>query len=622
MENENKNSLNTDVSTEPTSAPPAVSQAPVVRSPLVTSPAAPEVGRMRAIMAALGSFYQGNKLYVWASALGMVILAILAYFALRSAPVEQKPAKVEIAINALTEAPSGGEQVYNFIITNKDTVKLTNVELELAYPEGLSYLDSTPKATSLSGTTFPVPDLDPNQKVAVIVKTKVQGEINEEKKLAVRLHYRFSNFNSEFVSEATHTVRLIASNVAMELSGPQTTNNAQVVTYTVKYKNNSDEDIENGRIELTYPQYFTFAESEPQPNLAKNVWNVGTLRSGQSGTITFKGSFASAPTGQSQSFVAAFMVLDSTGKFFTQSNATYITSIGSLPLAVSQEVISGAENGIAKPGETMTYKISYRNNTSVPARGAIIVITLDSNAIDFSSLQAEGAQISNNTITWNASSDSKLETLNPNEGGSVQFNATIKNPPVRDTSRNIEVKTAVKMKSNEYDAYLPGNDLAIKISTQASIETSLEHVTGPLPPQVGKETTYRLTMSLKNSTNELTDGIVTAFIPVASTGVDMSSVQPSKETGLVSFDASTGKLTWKVGVLGAHTGTFNPIRKMSINVRLTPSSSQAGKEPELLKSVLFSATDSFTKQSLRLTAESLDTGSLSGSGFYNGTVQP
>ena len=395
------------------------------------------------------------------------------------------------------------------------------------------------------------------------------------------------------------------------------------MTYTVKYKNNSDKDIENGRIEIKYPEHFQFADGSPQPNLGKNIWNVGTLSSQQEGEITFRGSFAGASAGRSEIFDIAFLVLDNSGKFFTQASTSFTTALETLPLFVTVEATSGAPNGIVKPGDSINYKVSYRNNASVPARGAIIVVNLESPAVSYSSIRAEGAQINNGTITWNASSDRNLEVINPNESGSFDFNLDVNNPPVRDTAKNIEVKTTVKIKSDEYETFLPGNELALKVSTLASVTASVEHTSGALPPKVGNSTTYTLTLALRNGTNDLKDGILTAFIPVASSGVDVSSVQPTKERTNVTFDASTGKITWKVGTLTAHTGTFSPLRKMSINVRITPSSGQAGKEVELLKSISYKTTDSFTSQNLTLTAESIGTGDLAGeNNFNNGFVSP
>lgn len=620
-ENQNPTVSNTSV---PPSAGKPLNVTNIVPPTSPSAPTAASAGRFKALLAMVGPFYTQNKYYVWAAVLGIIVLVVLAFIAFRPQEPILAPAKVEIAIDAPTVSPSGGEAVFKVKITNRDTATLDKAQLELVYPEGASYVDSTPKATGLTGTTFPVPDLQPGQNVAVLIKMRIQGQINDEKKVIAKLHYRYSNFSSEFVAETTHTVRLVAADVALELSGPQSTNNAQVVTYEIGYKNNSDKDIENGRIEVTYPEHFQFASAEPQPNLAKNIWNVGTLEKGQQGKIKFQGTFASGGPGQSETFKAVFLVLDSSGSFFTQADTTFTTTIRSLPLTATQEIVSGSTNGIAKPGETLRYKISYRNNATVAARGAMIVMTIDSAAIDLGSIQAEGAQINNGTITWNASSNANLETLNPNEAGTLEVSFRINNPPVRDTSKNLEIKTSTKIKSDEYETFLPGGDLAIKVSTQASVETSVEHVSGELPPQVGKATVYRLNMALRNSTNELRDGQLTAFIPVSSGGVDMSSIQPAREAGNVTFDQSTGKLTWKVGTLAAHTGDFSPLRKMSIDVRIVPSSNQANKEVELLKTVALKILDSFTGENLNLTGGAITTSSLKDSNGYtvDGSVRP
>jgi uncharacterized repeat protein (TIGR01451 family) len=121
-----------------------------------------------------------------------------------------------------------------------------------------------------------------------------------------------------------------------------------------------------------------------------------------------------------------------------------------LPLLVTQSLDQNADrNDIVNPGDRLTYVINYQNNGTVTARGVNIVLTIDSKAIDFNSIQAEGGQINNNTITWNASGVSKLENLSPSETGSVRFDVEVKNPAVKDTSRNIDIKTTVKIKSNE-----------------------------------------------------------------------------------------------------------------------------------------------------------------------------
>ena len=574
----------------------------------------------KGFLVALGQFYTSNKYYVWAILIGLAVIGALAFFAFRPRTVSPTAAKVDFSIDGPETAASGGEAVYKIKIENKDSSTLTNMEVEAIYPSGASYLSSQPAADTLSGTVFSIPDLISGQNAVVIIKVRLQGNVNDEKKFLARLHYRYRSFNSDFTAETESTTRLVASDVALELTGPSTTNNAQLVEYSLDYKNNSDADIENARIQIKYPSGFVYADSVPKPDLGKDIWNIGRLAKDAGGTITFQGNFKDSQPGEQKPFVASLLVLDENGSYFTQGTGEFTTTISSLPLVVSQELSTQFKDGIAKPGDTLQYTVKYQNNGTVVAQGVNIVISLDSKALDFSTIKAQGAEVNNDTISWNASAMPNLETLNPSESGTVTFSVGVRNPAVKDSSTNVTVTTRVKIKSNEYQTFLPGNDLVTKISSPSSLSGGVDYVSGSLPPAVGKITTYRITLSLKNATNDYSDGILTAFLPLSANAFDASSVLVS-EARAVTYDSATGKLTWKVGKLDAHSGGFKPIRKLSFNVQINPSSDQVNQEVLLLKTIVFSGTDSFTGQKISLKAEDISTGDIPNAGAKGRVVK-
>ncbi len=552
-------------------------------------------------------FYFANKWYVWAITLGLFIIGVLAFFAFR--PTQQGPegeANVQVSIDAPAEAPAGSQVVYKFKIDNQDPAKLTNMELEIVYPNGFTYLSSTPSASNLSGSVFAIPDLSSGQNAVVIVKVNAQGGINDEKNLVAKLRYRYSNFNSEFVKQSEHKIKLLASDVGMELSGPDDATTTEPVTYTLNYKNESEEDITNARIELTYPEGFTYGDATPQPNLGKNIWNVGTLRKNQSGTIEFKGTFANARPGQKAMFEASFMVLDEQGDYYSQATTSFTTVLESTPLTATQEA-QGITNGIVNPGSTITYIIRYQNNQQVVATGVNVTATIDSKAIDLSSIKAEGgAEINNNTITWNTASVRNFEKLNPNDSGTLQYSVKVNNPAVRDSSENITINSSVKIKSNENSSFLPGNSLSIKVSSPSSLASEVALVSGPHKPQSGATTIYEVTLILRNSNNDFDDGILTGFVATNIQGFDRSSIT-SSEASLLAYDPSTGKMTWKLGRLSAHTGDFNPARRLSFQVKVVPSASQNNQDFTLFRTVNFTAKDSFTNQDISLNVGDVST---------------
>ncbi len=569
----------------------------------------------------LSQFYKANKFYAWAIVVGLAIIAILSFFAFRKQP-QPKPteANVKVSIDAPQTIASGGDVVYRIKVENNDSQKLVNTQLELVYPDGVSYISSVPKAENLSGSLFSLKDLIPGQNVVIIVKAKATGQINDSKKLAAKLTYSLSNFNSTFAKQEEYTIRLVASDVLLELSGPTQTNNSQLIIYNLKYQNNSSDDIKNARIKVSYPEGFSYASAEPQPDQDNNTWNISSLAKGGEGNIQIQGSFKSASPGESKTATAQFLVLGQTGEYFTQSMSSFTTAISSLPLLVTQELDNNNTSGVVNPGDSLTFKVKYQNNTATAATGVNILATIDSKAVDLSSIQADGGQVNNNTILWNASSVSKLESLLPNESGELSFTLQLKNPATRDSSKNLAVVSSIKIKSNEFDTYFPGNELSLKVSSPLSIADGVIFSSGSLPPQVGKPTQYKVVISLTNSTNDYSDGVLTAFIPLGAGGFVDKSFNMA-ESSKAEYDFSTGKLTWNFGSLAAHTGKFSQSRALEFSVRLNPSLPQVGQSPALVKDIKLSAKDVFTKQTVEQSADNLSTSDLPGDqGYSQGQV--
>lgn len=569
------------------------------------------------------SFYQANKFYIWAVGFAVVVIAVLAFFAFRAAPPPPvKEANVQVQIQVPQTLPSGSEAVYRINIRNNDNIKLTNLELELAYPDGVAYTDSSPRAKNLSGSLFAVPDLLPGQNAALIVKAKVTGDINAEKRLLAKLHYKYSNFNSSFVKEAEQTIRLTASQVDLEIEGPKETNTVQVVMYTIKYKNNSQETIKNARIKLSYPNGFNYGSSEPPASLGGNIWNIGDLQSAKGGEISVQGTFSGSVAGEGKKLTVEFQTLGESGEYFVQNTAEAITNIISQPLLVSLENLNQHDNNVVDPGETLDFAVRYQNNAAVAATGVNILVTLDSKALDLASLQAQGGQVVGNTITWNAANVPVLESLNPSEQGTVNFLVRVKNPATKDSSKHLAINITSKIKANEYTTFLPGSGVELKVSSPAQIQAGLTYLSGSLPPKVGTRTTYKVNIKLINSSNDFSAVELTGFLPTVAGSFSQSSVNDGERDN-VEFDASTGKLIWKVGLLPAHTGKFSPARILEFEVALNPSPADVGNSPSLVRNIRLTAKDNFTGQEVGAKTEDITTLSVSGQGGYsNGTVVP
>jgi hypothetical protein len=547
----------------------------------------------------------------------------LGYLAFKKpSEVTVKEASVEVQIKAPEKIPSGGDTVFTFNLKNTDSQKLTKVRLELAYPEGVSYKTSVPKADNLSGTVFSIPDLISGQNAAVIITAKTSGNVGDQKQIIARMFYHFGDFSSEFIKEQALSFNLAASDVAMELIGPETVSNAQLVQYLIKYKNNSQADIQNARVRANFPEGFVVAQAEPSVSLGSNIWELNTLKPGDEGQIQIQGTFKGSNPGESKTWNAEFMVLGNNGDYNSQSAAQITTAISSLPLLVSQEAENSGSSqtpGVVKPGDLIRFNITYQNNSSVAANGVNVVVTLNSKALDLASISAEGGEVNNNTILWSAAGVPNLEILNPSESGTLSFSVKVKNPASKDSSTNLTVVSDIKIKSNEYQTFLPGNSLTLKISSPYTLGSTLSFVSGQLPPKVGQVTVYKVKFNLTNSTNDYSDGLLTAFLPLGLVVFDPQSVN-AQEAQKVQYDPATGKLTWNLGTLPANSGKFLAPKTLEFNLRINPSQSLLNQSPTLVKNISFSAKDTFTSEKIQGTADNITTQNVEGA-YGNGQVR-
>jgi len=122
---------------------------------------------------------------------------------------------------------------------------------------------------------------------------------------------------------------------------------------------------------------------------------------------------------------------------------------------------------------------------------------------------------------------------------------------------------------------------------------------GPLPPEVGKETTYRISWTIENSLHELADLKLSAKLPSNVVWTGISSV----DAGELQFDAAGEKMSWSLNWMPV------TIKKLTVSfdVRLMPTEADKGRIPTLVDAAIFEAVDRITGDSLLLSTPPLTT---------------
>ncbi|MBP9686560.1 MAG: hypothetical protein KBD66_02045 [Candidatus Doudnabacteria bacterium] len=546
------------------------------------------------------SFWQRNKWFIFISVIACGVIAILGFFALRNPGAPAEP-KVSVTLEMPETAPSGSEVVVKVILANQDSHALESASLEMVYPTGMSFVSANPSAENLSGSQFSLPAVPAGLNVAVLLKVRCEGSVGDTLALLGKVKYKLAGISADFTKEVQKRVQLTAAGAGVSINGPAQAVNAGVLTYTVQYSNQSAQPFDRVRVKLVSPQGFQFASSDPAPSQGTDTWDITPFPAGATGEIKILGSFVGGQPGQSYTLVAQLLVPDKNGQFYVQTEQQFVTALQDQPLLVAQSMVGGDSGKSAKAGDTLQYRVQYRNNASVPAQGVRIVFSVDSTVVDLGSMQAEAGQIAGNTVTFSAAGDSRLETLRSGEEGAVTVSLRLKDPLVADRTINPTLVTSVKIRSDEYDTFLPGNTLTIPLATAVKFERSATYVSGAVPPKVGQQTMYKIKLSLRNTTSDAQDASVQLFVAPGGAAFDKASVN-SEEAAAVTYDASTGKLAWKVGTLAAHTGTFSPVRTLEFTVKVTPAVSGVGKPVKLVRDITFRGTDSGVAAPVTLTA--------------------
>lgn len=106
---------------------------------------------------------------------------------------------------------------------------------------------------------------------------------------------------------------------------------------------------------------------------------------------------------------------------------------------------------------------------------------------------------------------------------------------------------------------------------------------GPIPPIVGIPTTYWLFFRAENNGNEVGDFLMSATLPsnVIFTGTK------TLNAGTLSYQADRHLLIWKVSKLSKNNSSYSA----GMEIALTPSQKQVGKNCELVNNIRYNAND-------------------------------
>jgi len=560
------------------------------------------------------SFILENKKYFYIGGLILVFIALLTsgfmfWHGLTSFNIDN----VKLEINGPERIISGEEVVYRVKYSNNTKLTLKNVKLIFYYPEGSIYSKGDNLLESLE-----LDDLNPGQSNQIEFPVRIIGLKDEIKKISAELTYQPGDITSFFNNYSEISSEIISVPLILNFDMPKELVNGQSFEFSLKFLNQSDIAFENLQIRMSYPLGFNFKSSEPKLfDSENNIWSIDKISAGEEIEIFITGDI-NGENGDIKAFKAQVGILKNDDQFISYSESMNSLKISSSPLLAIQ-TINEASNYVAQAGEKLNYEILYKNTTDVGIRNVIITSKLEGSALDYGTLDLRDGSFDNNsqTITWKASNLPELNFLNPGQEGKVRFSIKIKNSlPINNYSdKNFEIINTVKVDSLQAPISLKDIDIAgesklsTKIKSQLTIQTQAYYNddsipnSGPIPPKVGEVTTYTIKLRLTNSSNDLNNVKVEAFLPPHVKW--LNNFKPSDSN--LKYNSNSGQILWDIGNVPAATGFLSPVKEVVFQVSIIPTIVDKGHLVELIGSSKASGYDNFVDLEIIGTDKPIDT---------------
>lgn len=417
------------------------------------------------------------------------------------------------------------------------------------------------------------------------------------KKIDVNFSYLPQNINTRFEREETLEVQVGQPAISLDFTTPQNVFSTENFDIGMRFRNISDIEFKNMQVRLVVPEKVTVKSASVKADVGNATWNVASLTPQTEKTIAVKGAFE----GANQEFfeLKSQVVVSLNGQEYVINEKTANLGIAASPLSL-EIVANNDPNYIAKPGDTITYTLKYRNNTEVGLNDVIVKAKLKGEMLDLATVKSRGSFDSlANTLMWNASGIPELKLIAPGAEGSVDFSVQTKEtyPIKRMFDKNFIVKVDGEINSPTVP-YNVASDRTVgfavketKVRGAIAIDAGIERLAGSPAPQVNRPSKYTVTWTIRNYATDMREVKVFSSL---QPGIKWTGIVKSNSGAVPTYNDRTGEIAWTMDKIIATKGAIGTPTQATFQVEITPNITQVGGAIEVTKDVTLSAIDDFT----------------------------
>ncbi|MBT3419059.1 MAG: hypothetical protein HOC34_02345 [Candidatus Magasanikbacteria bacterium] len=504
---------------------------------------------------------------------------------------------------------SGEEQVifaeegrYRVRYRNAQHVPLSQVIVEVRYPSGFVFTDSSVAPTNDTNDEWTLGSLEPGESGYIDIFGKLYGSIGEEKSFRLFLNYLPSNFSSPFQEVATENIRISYAPVDVSVDGPDNVANGGEVTFHVSL--DPIESTEGPVAFVIEGDGFTIKESTPAADeFDDRQWTFDALSEKQEIIIQGGINAGSRETIDLQFKLLAWQDQD-------KKKESYIVSTSTKNIVVEQTnlvgtlIINGTTKDVAvSPGEILHTSVIVKNSGSVPVENVQARLVYDAPSANRKSIlhwfdvedendgDIFGEQITDVTrrgqITWDKGEVPAFNTIAVGDEVTLDVRLPVKDADSTDlTSFNthavdafVEITFSIDGVEQVYTTPV------LTLDIQSDLDIEVRDDVGK--DNQGKET-HDVTWIITNTFHPLENVLIEADFYGDITLHEQDMIVPAGE---ITYDSEEQKLTWRISSMP------QSIDVLAFQVPLTINTKNLS-QTSLTSRVVVTATDAKTGEEI------------------------
>lgn len=521
---------------------------------------------------------------------------------------------LKLSVTAPEKVKIGEPFEYLIKYENAGQVALNNARLTVQLPTGFFLEKSEP---ALTGHELIIGDMAAAAANQLSLAGKIIDSTEEAQTLGVTLSFEPSNFHSTFSKNALFSQVIEAPDVEFVYNRPANVTLGQKASIKLKLKNKGEFALENARMQIDYPENFSFKSASPAPVEGDNVWVAGNLeKMTESKEINLEGSF---PVGleiksteqRTREFAFSLLLPMENGQYAAVKKEKFAINIIDQPIGLSLFVNGSADNKSVELGNSLAFSLSGKNNGQEAFKDLEMRLILTSDPIDILNWnRVEDKQFgkigktdTGKQIVWDKKQIPALGNLAKGKSAGADVIVPIK--MIADFGQEniaklgltvLEAQAEIVFPNQNGAELLPVQSGKIRLVLDSNINIGGKALyyfddgtpigEGPIPFRVGKPTKLKVFWDLSNDIHEMENVSVSASLPdyVKFTGDKYVTA------GDISFDESTRKVTWAINRLPEAIKESHA----SFTIEVTPQAADAGKIIKLTGNTTLSAKDVVT----------------------------